>query len=265
MKFNTADIREKINELDLLTKQGKRLEVLNELKKLSRNKISSEFLPALARIANRNSAYYLAMYFLFGEIQKDREGLKMAPPKAYAVFANSLLNLGAIEEATECAAKAGDNAESRLLRAFIGMAKWDYSDALSHLRKYVVSTELTDYQRSVGELNLSAALLSLGQYEEAEAHLKDLIVLLSENPNGRLLLGNCFELLSQIEINKQNYIGAARNLNKGREILSEFPGRYLLYLKKWEGVLALTRDPSSLEAKAQLENVKKESLSLRNW
>ncbi len=137
MKFNTADIREKINELDLLTKQGKRLEVLNELKKLSRNKISSEFLPALARIAN------------------------------------SLLNLGAIEEATECAAKAGDNAESRLLRAFIGMAKWDYSDALSHLRKYVVSTELTDYQRSVGELNLSAALLSLGQYEEAEAHLKD--------------------------------------------------------------------------------------------
>src|SRR5690606_31131612 len=127
----------------------------------------------------------------------------------------------------------------------INMAKWDYGEALAHLKKYISASTLAHYQQRAGSLNIAATLVSLGKLAEARVALSDLIKNISDGPASRLLLGNCFELLSQVAIHERNFGEAEKTLRTAHEVLNEFPGRYLLYVKKWESILEVAKNPHS--------------------
>lgn len=251
--------------MDLLTRQGQRLRVATELENLRRRQVPAEFLPALARIANRNSAYYLALRLLYKEIHDETESQTKLPQEAYAVYANSLLNIGALEEAKRCAQKASSSHEGKLVKAFIDFAQWNYENAIPHLQNYILSPETSAYQKSVGHLNLAAAFVSLGHFSKARILLEKLIQVLSSDPNSKLLLGNSYELMSQIEIFESHDQAAQTLLQKAKTTLAEFPGRYLLYVKKWEAVLELSRAENKKLRTGGLLDVKREARELRNW
>lgn len=77
------------------------------------------------------------------------------------------MNIGALEEAKQCAQVAGNLNETRLIRAFIDFAHWNYEKALPHLYDYIRSPESTAYQVLVGQVNLAASLISLGRFVPA--------------------------------------------------------------------------------------------------
>lgn len=80
--MSKTSILESIAQADALTKQGRRSLVIPLLEKILKSKPSVDQLPALARLANRNSAYVLALRILFSEIQSHREKIKSASPEA---------------------------------------------------------------------------------------------------------------------------------------------------------------------------------------
>ncbi len=251
-----------IQQADALTKQGGRVHAFALIENILKMRPSPELLPSIARLANRNSAYVLAMRILYSEIQSEREGLAPARPETLAVYANSLLNIGAHEEARQCAKRGGGLNETRLIRAFINFAQWDYDKALVPLKEYILNPESSPYQVLVGRVNFAASLVSLGRFSEAEVFLLELLEDLKKDPNAKVLLGNSYELLSQVEIHQNKTLRAVQTLEKSQDVLAAFPGRYLLYVKKWRAILDLSIDPKNV---SPLLKVKEEAQKLRNW
>jgi tetratricopeptide (TPR) repeat protein len=257
-----VNYRELINEVDSLTKQGQRSQSLLLLEKIRKTLPPSEFLLDLARLAHRNSAFLLAMRILYPDIKRQQEGLTQLTPEVLAVYANSLLNIGARDEAEACIAKVGTHHEVLFVRALIDFSQWKYLEAIPKLQDYIKNKNLTPYRVLVGQVNLAASYVSLGRWNEARTLLNSLIESLKSEKETQLLLGNCYELYSQIEIFDRRFEDARKTLQMAFEILSSFHSRYLLYVKKWNGVLDLTNDNKN---QMPLLQIRMEALNSRNW
>jgi tetratricopeptide (TPR) repeat protein len=254
--------KEFITEIDSLTKQGKRALSLQLLEKVRKTKPPSEITLDLAKLAHRNSAFILAMRILYPEIKAEQEGLGHTTNEVLATYANSLLNIGALDEARACTSKASSHPEILIVRAFIDFSQWKYLEAIPKLKDFIHSTGITSYRRLVGQVNLAASYISVGFWKEARALLDFVIDQLKTNKDGQLLLGNCYELYAQIEIQEKNFIQAKEKLELSYKILSSFHGRYLLYVKKWNSVLELIKNPENHNSLLQ---VRSEAQKLKNW
>lgn len=253
-----------LTKLDLLTKQGRRQIVLRELLMVLKEKPNKAFLPKLARIANRNQAYVLALRILHNIIREDREGIQSAPPEALNIYASSLLAIGALEESQEILGRIKNSTDALLTQAFIYFAQWSYEKSIPVLTRYINSTQITPYQNHVGRINLLAALIAVGDLDSAEKLATKLNQALRQDSQHKLLLGNCCELQAQIEIDKRNYKKALFFLEEAGEHLSE-QQLYLLYVDKWKAVANLSLSPSDTQALESLIAVKKRALALKSW
>jgi hypothetical protein len=250
--------------LDAWTKEGRRFAVLRELEVALRDRPDRRYLPALARLANRNHAYVLALRILHGVIRDDREGIARATDDAQTVYATSLLWIGALEEAQERLGRVRISGEAELIWAFVCFAQWDYAGAIPHLIRYVNSKNVADYQKLVGQVNLLASLIALGRLGPAW----ELLECLKPELGGlasRVLYGNTLELEAQAHLFEGRLESAEQALQQAEVALSDQPGRYLLYVRKWKAVLSLARDHRSQAARAHLGEVKVQALELRNW
>lgn len=264
--MSTTDFQsEQIANLDQLTKLGHRVQVLKELSRILKNGPPPESRPHLARIANRNHAYVLALRILHPVIREDREQIRVAGNDALNVYATSLMWIGALEESQSCLERIHGSTEALLTQAFLYFAQWEYAKAIPVLVKYIHSGSISDYQKLVGQINLLAAYIALGKIPEALHVFEPLILELTANPNYKLLSGNCFELRAQIEILKQSFEMALRYLAEAETYLADQPGRYLLYVNKWKALAQLGLDPENVSALQALKEVKAEASALKNW
>ncbi len=254
-----------IAELDVLTKQGQKQHVLKELIKILKNSPPKPLLPQLARLANRNHAYVLALRILHPLIRDDREQISEASPEVLNIYATSLMWIGALEESHQCLQRIKLSTEALLTGAFIHFARWNYHNAIPLLIKYVNSSQIDNYQKLVGQINLLAAFVATGNLKQARSILETLLSVFSENPSYKLLLGNCLELRAQIEILENSYDKALLSLTEAERSLADQPGRYLLYVNKWRSIAQLGLSPQDSEAHSALAQVKQDALKLRNW
>jgi tetratricopeptide (TPR) repeat protein len=260
--MSDSSIKEELQQIDGLIKQGKRPQALALIETARKSKPSTAHALELARLAHRNSAYMLSLRILYPQIESDREGQTQASPDVLAAYANSLINIGALEEAKTCTAKVRLHDDTLFVRALIDFAQWNYADAIPKLLDFLKSKKIAPYRRLVGKVNLASAYISTQNLEKAQALLDQVIAALTEDPNGLLLLGNCLELYSQIEIQTKNFVEARNKLQRAHDILASFHGRYLLYVKKWNSILDLTENPKN---SSPLLKVRAEAQSLRNW
>lgn len=262
---NKRSEEQMLAHLDTLTQQGQKQTVLEELAKILKDNPTKSFLPQLARIANRNHAYVQALRILHPVIREDREKISQASPEALNIYATSLMWIGSLEEAEKCLQRIKGSAESLLTEAFICFAKWDYQKAVFILLKYINSSQISDYQKLVGQINLLAALIATGNLKQARVVSEDLMLILKENPNYKLLYGNSFELKAQIEILENSYEKALVSLSESEKSLTDQPGRYLLYVNKWRAIAQLGLRPQDSIVQQSLLKVKQDALRLRNW
>jgi hypothetical protein len=187
-------LEEKLIELDLWTKQGRRLAVLETLESLRKTRLDPQYLPRLAHLANRNHAYLLALRILHPLIRAGLEGISPARPEALAVYARSLLWIGAAEEADRILADVRGNADVVFTQALISFSRWDYAKAIPMLTRYIRSPKITDYQRLVGRVNLIAALITVEKFDDARKLLLILKPEVKAQTQSKILYGNCLEL-----------------------------------------------------------------------
>lgn len=256
---------EVLAKLDSLTKQGQRLLVLKELSRLIKSGLTSSIRPQLARIANRNHSYVLALRILHPLIREDREKMAEAGSEALNIYATSLMWIGALEESQECLHRIKGSTDALLTEAFVYFAQWDYIKSIPPLLKYINSSQTSPYQKLVGRINLLAAYIAFGDLKLAKDVFEPLIQELQSNPNYKLLHGNCLELRAQIAILDTDYKSALNFLGDSEKSLSDQPGRYLLYVNKWKAVCNLALSPQDSIAKESLLKVKDEALLLKNW
>jgi tetratricopeptide (TPR) repeat protein len=260
--MSESSFQDRLQQIDSLIKQGKRLHALTLIEEARKDKPSARWALELARLAHRNSAYMLSLRILYPEIENDRDGRSSASPDVLSAYANSLLNIGALEEAKACIAKVRDHDEAIFVRALIDFAQWNYRAAIPKLIDYTKSQRISPYRRLVGQVNLASAYISEGDLVRARSLLDQVISALTHDPQGLLLLGNSLELFSQIEIQTKNWLEARNKLKRAHEILGSFHGRYLLYVKKWNSILDLLESPKNTSS---LLSVRTEAQGLRNW
>ncbi len=254
-----------IADLDALTKQGQRLQVLKVLARLLKDGPSQSLRPQLARIANRNQAYVQALRILHPLIRDDREDIAPTTSEALNIYATSLMWIGALEESQQCLERIKGSTDALLTEAFVYFAQWDYQKSIPVLLKYVGSPQINPYQNLVGRINLLAAYTAIGNIAQAKDVFAPLIVELKANPNYKLLYGNCLELRAQIEIIEKSYETALAFLSESQASLDGQPSRYLLYVNKWRAIAQLGLFPGDVSARCDLLGVKNEALKLKNW
>jgi hypothetical protein len=256
---------ELLANLDELTKQGRRTAVMKELAKILKAGPAIGIRPALARIANRNQAYVLAMRIQQPIIRAHRENVAKASAETWNVYASSLMGIGALEEAEAALKFTKGLPEALLTEAFVHFARWDYAKAIPFLERHGRSKQVAPYQKLVGRINLLAGHIAVGDIREARALAESLIPVLEAGENTKLLFGNSLELRAQLEMLEGNFAAALSSLDRSAEILQALPGRYLLYVNKWRAVAKLSLDPTDAEARAALAEVRQEAKLVRNW
>lgn len=251
--------------LDALTKQGQRLQVLKELARILKSSPSRALRPQLARIANRNHAYVLALRILHPIIRADREKTADAGAEALNIYATSLMWIGALEEAEECLHRIHGSTDALLTEAFVHFAKWDYEKSVPLLLRYMTSPTTSPYQKLVGQINLLAAAIAVGNLKQAKEVFEPLGDELMKNPNYKLLYGNSLELRAQIAILENSYDTALTFLDESERCLADQPGRYLLYVNKWRSLARIGLSPRDQVAHEALLKVKADATELKNW
>ena len=264
-KIDLKTHEEIIADLDALTKEGKRFQVLRQLNSLMKTGPDKKLRTQLARLANRNQAYVLALRLLHPVVRDDREKIEPATAEALNIYATSLMWIGALDESQKCLQRIKGSTEALLTQAFVFFAQWDYQKSVPVLLKYIYSSQTTVYQKLVGRINLLAAYIAFGSVDQAKAIFEPLIIELGTNVSYRLLYGNCLELRAQISILEKNYEQALEFLNVSEKVLIEQAGRYLLYVNKWKAVAQLGLRPDDRSAQDELLNVKAEAVRLKNW
>ena len=250
--------------IDDLVKKGKKAEVLTQISDLVEKNLPLEMKPKIARLANRSGHAQLALKILFRSVRDENSGSPKTTSEAKSVYAQSLLNIGALHEADVLLSSISDLPEIALQKAFVCFAKWDYQSAIPHLKRYMEIRQLSRYQKFVGQVNYIAALVSVGEFKKALV-LVDKIESSLIQDKAHLLLGNINELKAQIFIFLKDYQRALQAIDQSSEYLQAFPGRYSLYTRKWTAVIKFHTDKNSLQLYSELKQICKEAYAIQDW
>lgn len=234
-----------IKRLEERLRLGDQASVSAFLRQISRSDVPDSLKLSLSQIARRVGLARKGLLLLHSRVVSPPPGFSPLPGEQ-AEYAACLLKLGGISEARALLRQATHDRIGEAVKylAFCYIHQWDFAQAVPLLREYIVRSDTGEYDKRVGSINLSAALIGLTQYKEAEGILASLIEPLNKASN-RLLLGNVYELRAQIQIQTRQFSKAEAYLDESWKILKQAQPRYLLYLEKWRAVAALMRSPET--------------------
>lgn len=192
----------------------------------------------------------------FDEPATDREKI---------VYASALYTFGAIHEAQEILNSIVELEEPEVWfhKAGASFCAWDYEAGIPYFKKYVQSPKVDAYKRLVGKVNLAAGLIFVSDWSAAELLLEE-IKFECEAKNYRLLLGNSFELLAQIQIFQGRYEQALMLLQSAMTYLKDQGGFYSLYAEKWALITRCLQDPTA-ENLLGLQKLREKAFGIGHW
>lgn len=251
-----------LNQLEEKLKGGQTKEVLSYLHEVNQTQILRKDRLAFAELARRAGAPDLAIRFLIHVVYpkiKPMSGFEATADESVS-YASSLRALGFLKEAQEILNKFNSEMHPIVLlqKALLLFAEWRYAESIRFLKKFVRSKKITDYQRTVGQVNLFSAYISAEDYVSASSLAGELLTS-TKNKNYLLLYGNCLELISQYCIFTEQYVLAASYLDQAETVLKDFSGIYLLYVKKWKLVLQLLTRQKSTDFELQFQQLIEDS------
>ncbi|HUP57503.1 MAG TPA: hypothetical protein VM598_08640 [Bdellovibrionota bacterium] len=253
-----------IDEIDALIKQGDSAQAKRKLRPVNRNEIDRKDLARACGVATRAGLPELAIRWLNPIVRAERKLLHPATEREKAEYAIALIRIGAQPEALGILKdlSARENPQVLLFRAVGHFSQWDYLSALPVLEEYLTHP-VTEYQRLVGLVNLSAALIFESLYDRAEEVLSRALAAARE-AKATLLLGNCLELSAQLALAQGSLKEADEHLKNASAEFAESGSIDSFFVRKWRAVLDLKRSATS-ERIARLGAIRAEGLELRHW
>jgi tetratricopeptide (TPR) repeat protein len=225
---------------------GQHQEARKLLNLVSPKTLPREWAYQFAQLASRihHSIYSLKVLHRF--VAPENPLAVEATPPEKMIYAYALCNLSATEEALELlnSFNGKDLPEAQFLKALTYVRQWNYSQSIPLLKDYLASPNLEPYRRLVGELNLVAAYVSTGDWEQASPWLEKIQATCQE-AKYQLVLGNSFELKAQVLFFQGHYDEALVCLEQARELLKDQKGLYLLFVEKWTLICQVFKNRSA--------------------
>jgi hypothetical protein len=233
------------------------------LKTVNPKLIPREWVPRYARLANRVHYALYALKALHRLIAPENKlSATPATDAEKMIYAYALCLLGAIDEALEIFSTINTKSqpEAAFLKALTYFRRWNYAESIPVLNEYLANESLQPYRRLLGEINLIAAHVSNGEFDQALA-LAPGVESACREGNYRLLQGNCHELKAQAHFFKRNYEQALQELLMAESLLQGQQGLCLLFVEKWKILCELFKAPSD-ENSEELQSLQKKALAL---
>jgi predicted negative regulator of RcsB-dependent stress response len=247
-----------IQQCDSWIKEGRPHEVSKALSSFNTARVAREWRLPLAKICRRAGLLSLGLKLLGRIILTDRYKVQDEPtPSELTEYAVLLQRSGALSEALEKLSRVDSRQvpEALLNRAFIHFARWEFDSAIPHLKAYLQS-ELTPYEKAMGQANLAFALLENRQIEEA-FHLLDSIVYKSSSQ----LQSSIHTLRGQGLLRLRKFHLARAEFEAAKPLVSSIQTNDQFFALKWRLILEglENKDPQAFE------NLRHIALKQRQW
>lgn len=238
------------------TRSGESRRVNHVLSTIPNRDIPHRWRLPFANIARRGGLILLGLRLLAPSLKND------PTPEELAEYGVLLQKNGSVREALNALEKIdGDKIpDSLLYRAFCLFTRWDYASARPLLERYVASPKITEYQRTIGMVNLASAYNSVQDFTQARALLGELIETCAQKNYARLE-GNCHELLAQVHVQNRDWMAAHSELAKAEKLLANDFSLDRFFVQKWKWIISALKAGDT----APLLELKAKALELKHW
>lgn len=228
-----------LQQFDLLIRSGKGNEVRHQLKRLDLKGVADNHRRDLADICRRVGMPNTGLKILT-PLLKSVSRPEALPQEMQLIYGILMIDIGVTSVGASLLARLDHRKvpKALLYQAIGHFHRWENSMAAPLLREYVVASEISDYERVIGRLNLAAALVGLGQFSEAEEILNSLITEAREKSH-QLVLGSSLELLGQIKCMMRDFAHARSLLFESVEVLKSTFVLPALWARKWLAIVEM--------------------------
>jgi hypothetical protein len=225
-----------LDQLEGLVRAGKFQQVAGIIEGLNAKKIPRGDAARLANLANRAEQSRFALRVLYPIVRSEQEAI-VANDRERIEYADALRRTGLLNEALELLATvdASTTPSAHLTAAICLFNKWQYAEAMPHLRRLVAVTQPEDYLNVIARVNLAAACVH-EEFDDEALELLEGICSQTRAAGQTLLLGNSLELMAQVFIRRKDWAGAGRVLHDAESIFAKDSGKYLSWVLKWRAV-----------------------------
>lgn len=215
-----------------MVKAGNGQAVGREMTSIPRGEIPADQLSRIANLAWRINRPRIGLRLLYPELRRQGNLRTNSHPEAFSEYAACLVEVGALAEAAQILREVEPHSlKSKFYLALLLFKQWNYEAACPLLEEYLAKIP-TDYHQIVVRVNLAAAYVVTRKWEKAETLLRDLEIELRAK-NHLLLLGNCYEIWSQIYFYQKDYDKALHLLGLSEDLLAKTRNMGWLYTQKW--------------------------------
>ncbi len=234
-------------EIEKLIRDGDSARARLCLSHLRKNKLNSNERYQAARFARRLDDPKLGLLLLRPIVELSQRQKVACAPDIQIEYAVCLIKQGISSQGVRLLQTVDPERHPHVLlyRSFAHFSNWEYAAAVPLMERYIKSPQLTDYERIIGTVNWIAALVGARNMDEADRQIRILVPKLQER-NLSLLLGNTYELWTQVAIFRRQIEPAAKMLDLAARTLSLSQSRYRFFIEKWKIYLSgLQNGPSS--------------------
>lgn len=249
-----------------MLRKGQGLKVSRELRGLKPSSVNEQFLAPIANLAWRVNQPQVGLRLILPFIKKKAQMRSAVGPEIQAEHAGCLLEVGAISESKLILKDVSKHSpRARFYQALLHFKQWDYESACPLLESYLETLE-DSYHRLVVKVNLASAYVVTHQFEKALSLCDHLEKVLLERKH-LLLLGNSYEIASQVYFHKGQHERALHLLKKGEDHLSQTKNMGWLYCKKWELInqMALSNRAQTVGLNDSVDSLKKTAIQMQSW
>lgn len=224
--------------VDQHIKEGALSKARSLLKSIKPKKVPRDSILSLAQLSRRAQIPRLGLKLLSSIVRSEKVLLKPASAAELALYAALLAQAGVRREAREILETLSQKPEPEIsfYWLYVLLPEWNYQEAIPHIKKYLRSREISQYQRMVGTINLIACYIYVRDTSQALRSLKKMYGYLEKTPSP-LLEKNYWELKSQAALQQHHYQEALSCLDKIKT--SEASDIYSLYIEKWKYLVSL--------------------------
>jgi hypothetical protein len=254
-----------LDQIESLIRAGQIPLARKALNSLESGKLPRELLWRMANLLRRAGLIDRGLRLLNPVVRGDNRWISPSPMDLieYAVL---LVRHGGLEEARQIFAQVDRQRypEVLLYYSFTLTPEWRYEQTIQPLKDFLATSEHLPYLSMVGRLNLIAALIFCEKKEEAEPLIRQ-AKSRAEKEKNTFMLASLFELEAQRQLQMGRWAAAELELEQAARFLKSSGTTELLYVRKWQAVLALSQNPKSSDAQKNLAEVRHSALMAHEW
>lgn len=261
-----SDLEITISRIDSLIREGNIDKAQVELTELCRLKLPRPQIIEVAALCRRNSQPVLAIRLLNPIVRTTGKQAAAATIAEKAEYAASLTYIGAAEEALNILKSLDASSEPQvcLFTAFAYFAQWDYAAAIPLLEQYCALSNITPYQKVIGQTNLAAAYVHERNARGADSLLNHVLKETARN-NWKFLHRDALHLLAEHQLLNKDFSSARDTLHKAEFFLKQSEDLNTFYLHKWSAILELNEKGPTAETLKVLNTFRREAVAKQNW